>query len=101
MAESKSLSQGCGSWYTPQPKDKVIDVVKECSEDSLVLAKMSFFLTVAKQLNPFLTLYQTDKPMLAFLSGDMERLLRGLMERFIKPETMKEAKTSPRLISKM
>jgi hypothetical protein len=31
--------------------------------------------------------------MLAFLSGDMERLQRGLVERFMKASTLKEAKT--------
>ena len=59
--------------------------------------KLSFFLTVAKQLNTFLTTYQTDKPMLAFLSGDMERILRGLMERFMKQDTMKTTKSLVKL----
>ena len=46
---------------------------------------MTFFLSVSKQVTPFLTLYQTDKPMVPFIAGDIGKLLKVLLQRFIKP----------------
>ena len=48
----------------PDPKTKSFDTVKQCAYDPLLPAKLSFFLSVANIVNPFLTTYQTDKPML-------------------------------------
>lgn len=53
---------------------------------------------VAKEITPFLKLYQTDKPMLPFMCGDLTNMLRGLMEKFIKPSVMKNATTPVKLL---
>ena len=46
---------------------------------------------MAKQITPFLTAFQTDKPMLPFMSTSLYTLLKSLMDRFIKSEVMAEA----------
>ena len=51
-------------------------------------AKLSFFLSVANIVNPFLTTYQTDKPMLPFLCADLYKMFKTLMDRFVKDEVM-------------
>ena len=56
-------------------------------------AKVAFFLSVANQVTPFLTLYQTDKPMLPFLATDLYSMLGGLMRRFIETAVISKAKT--------
>ena len=38
-------------------------------------------------------MYQTDEPMLPYLSKDIEMLLRSLMERFIKTTVLENATT--------
>lgn len=50
--------------------------------------------SIFKQVTPFLVQYQTDKPMLPFMGEDVYQLLKGLMDRFIKEKTMKEAALS-------
>ena len=81
----------------PQPQNKSFQIVQEFVADPFMTAKVAFFLSVPKQVTPFLTLYQTDKPMLPFLATDLYSMLRGLMRRFIKTAVISEAKTPLKL----
>ena len=42
----------------------------------------------ASQLQPFLSKYQTDRPMIPFLSDDLCLTIRSLMRRFIKSDQL-------------
>ncbi|KAM3874278.1 PDZ and LIM domain protein 5b [Diretmus argenteus] len=77
----------------PDPKIKFFQKIKKACTDPLFPVKTVVFQTIAKQVTPFLVQYQTDKPMLPFMGEDMYQLLKGLMDRFIKEKTMKEATT--------
>lgn len=55
---------------------------------------------MAKQINPFLTAFQTDRPMLPCMSLSLYTLLKSLLNRFIKSELVIEA-TSPLKILKL
>lgn len=66
-------------------------------QDALFPAKINIFLIVAREITPFLKLYQTDKPMLPFMCGDLTNMLRSLMEKFVKPSFMKDATTPVKL----
>ena len=50
------------------------EVIHESCMDNLLTAKLHFFLSVAKQIEPFLVMYQTDKLMVPFLSRDLFKL---------------------------
>ena len=73
------------------PKSKSFETISSGYSDPLVPGKMAFFASVAKQITPFLTAFQTDKPMLPFMSTSLYTLLKSLMDRFIKSEGMAEA----------
>jgi len=45
------------------PKTKSFEVVKTALNDPLIVAKLHFMLSVGKQLQLFLVIYQTDVPM--------------------------------------
>lgn len=51
----------------PGPKSKPYATVQKASEDPLFLAKLNVFITIAKDIHPFLTKYQTDNVMIPFL----------------------------------
>ena len=54
------------------PKSKSYETISSRCSDPLMPAKMAFFFTsVAKQITPFLTAFQTDKPMLPFMSTSL------------------------------
>ena len=57
-------------------------------------AKLLFYRSIGIQINPYLTLYQTDKPMMPFMSADLFDLLKNVMGRVIKPEVMTTASTA-------
>lgn len=72
----------------PHPKTKSYEIVKESCSDPLIEAKLSFYRSVGKEIQPFLTLYQTDKPMMPFLCSDLYDLLKSLMNRVMKFDVM-------------
>ena len=59
----------------PQPQNKSFQTVQEFVADPFTTAKVAFFLSVAKQVTPFVTLYQTHKPMLPLLATDLYNML--------------------------
>ena len=45
-------------------------------------------------MKPFLTEYQYTKPMMPFMYDDLHQLLRDIVSKYIKPETMKKCKNA-------
>ncbi|KAL7388776.1 hypothetical protein ABVT39_020436 [Epinephelus coioides] len=66
----------------PDPKVKSFEAVKNSSKDPLFIPKVMIFNSIAREITPFLTLYQTDKSMLPFLSEDMFQLMKALQASF-------------------
>ncbi|KAI7811802.1 uncharacterized protein LOC130552264 [Triplophysa rosa] len=81
-----------------EPSTQSFISAKMIVQDDLFPAKLNFFLTVAGEITPFFKLYQTDKPMLPFMSCDLTNMLRNLMEKFIKLSVMKNATTTLKLL---
>lgn len=77
-----------------EPTNKSFKELEGILCDNLFTARLNFFLLVAREVEPFLKLYQTDKPMVPFLCAD----LTNLMETFIKVEVLKEAPSTIKLI---
>ena len=60
--------------------------------------KLKFFKEIAKSLNKFLLVFQTDKPMAAFLAETHEKLLRYFCSKFVRKDVMSKASTVSKLI---
>ncbi len=71
------------------PKCQSFQTVKRCSEDKLFVAKMHFFKSTASLLQPFEKKFQTDRPMVPFLSDDLCSLVKVLMRKFIDPKHLR------------
>lgn len=65
-----------------EPSTKSFKKAEVIVHHDLFPAKLNFFLIVAREVTPFLKLYQTDKPMLPFMCNDLTILLRSLLEKF-------------------
>lgn len=61
------------------------------SSDNLLKAKHLFWISIAQDFQPFLQLYQADRPLVPFLAKDLEKLLRNIMNRFVKEDVMANA----------
>ena len=55
-------------------------------KDGLVPVKLLFFEEVAKKLNDFLVVFQTDKPLAPFLTEILKGLIKTLMRKFIRKD---------------
>ncbi|XP_060782876.1 uncharacterized protein LOC132890101 isoform X1 [Neoarius graeffei] len=73
--------------------------VKEGCTDPLMPAKLAFLLSFSKEVAPFLTQYQTDRPMILFLGGDLFNLMSSIMARFMKSDVMANANTVGKVMS--
>ena len=85
-----------------KPNSISFEVVRDGWNSDLLLTKLKFFTSIAKQITPFLTLYQTyqtDKPKAIFLCDDLFKLLKSLMTRIVKPSVVKDITSPAKLIS--
>ena len=79
------------------PQTAPYATIKEACKDPLTVTKLEFFISVAKQLEPFLLMFQTDAPMAPFLGQSLKDLLLTLMGRFIKKDVLEQADSYPKL----
>lgn len=63
----------------PNPGTASFDTVEDEKKDTLIVAKLHFSLTVARLFSPFLKKYQTDEPVMPFLSDDLAELIKVLI----------------------
>ena len=79
------------------PHTKSFDTVKSGCQDLLAEAKLNFALTLAKQVQPFLTKYQSDSPLLPFLVSDLLEMLKSIISKFLTAEFAAQLKTCTQL----
>ena len=79
------------------PKTATFVAVRDGCFDELLVCKLKFFAFVAHQLLPSPTRFQSSEPMVPFLSGELESLIRNLMTRCIKPEVVRACNTLTKL----
>lgn len=61
--------------------------------DNPLIYKLTFFKSIAAEVKPFLTEFQTDKPVAPFLFESISKMIKNIMRKFVKAETIKEAKS--------
>jgi len=81
------------------PASESFRKVKKALEDKMLSAKLGFMQSVALQLEPYLTKFQTNKPLLPFMYQDMYNLLRNLMIRFVKSDIMSAVTNASKLVA--
>lgn len=67
-------------------------IVKDATKDRLSECMLSYFMSVANMLCPFLTKYRTDKVMIPFFGQDLDSLTKSLMMRLIKDKHIPNSK---------
>ncbi len=79
------------------PKSVSFSNVQNGCDDILMECKLIFFNFVGRLVKPFLEKYQTQAPMVPFLSKDLENLHNTLMSLFMKPEAVKKYGTAAKM----
>ena len=73
--------------------------VKAAISDDMTLPRIAFFHSVAALVEPFLKQFQSGAPMVPFLYEEIEKLMRNVMQRFIKSSALSEANTVKKLMT--
>ena len=84
--------------YT-EPSSKSYRVVKDAFADRLMLSKLAAFMSIAMQLQPYLTAFQSHNPLMPFVCGELSSIMRTLMKRIVKPDILDEATSTTRLLA--
>ena len=71
-----------------EAKCKSFEVVNISVLDPLIVAKLNFFGFIAGHLMPYLTTYQSQKPLIPFLYDDLQSLYVELLGLSIKSEIL-------------
>ena len=77
-----------------RPDSKSYENVKKGIDDPLTVAKLHFFSYIAGLLQPFLTAFQGDGPMLPFLCNDIKTIFVSLLGLILKPQVFEKTQTS-------
>lgn len=80
------------------PKCTSFTVVKKAVNDSLTIAKLNVFVNVAKLMEPFLVIFQSNSPMTPFMDQEISKLLKSVMERFIKKDILSQSRAMTSLL---
>ena len=83
------------------PKCKSYKVLKGAVKDPLVVAKLNFFSFLAGHLLPYLTSYQSQKPIIPFLHSDLQQLVKELLGLTIKSELIDKCKENSKSLIKI
>ena len=81
-----------------RPKNKSYGHLKEAYTDKNVVIYLTIFRDVASQLEVFLKTFQTDAPMVPFLSDTLEKITRRLMRYILKKDVVNAAVTPHKLM---
>ena len=76
-----------------RPTSKSYLNLKNVYTDSLYPVKLQFFSFFASILQPFLSQYQTDNPMIPFMYNDLMVLVTNILQLILKPEIISKCKS--------
>ncbi|KAJ8356420.1 hypothetical protein SKAU_G00192140 [Synaphobranchus kaupii] len=82
----------------PNPGTSSYDTLAEARKDPFIMAKFHFFMALSMTFSTFLTKYQTDEPVMPFISKALAVLMKSLLRRFIKGQVL-EGITTVQMVS--
>ena len=81
-----------------RPKNKSYEVLVNNYHDPLIPAKLQFFAFIASIFKPYLTIFQTDRPMVPFMSNELEKIISQLLRLIFKKDDLDQAES---IVTKM
>ena len=80
------------------PTSNTFKTVNSAVQDPLPRAKLAFFASTAGLMQPYLQVFQSDAPLLPFVTSDLQGLLETLMSKFVKQGELEKAGTAFKLV---
>ena len=76
------------------PTSSSFSTVKSAVLNKLTIAKLEFFMSIAAAMRPYLQTFQSDGPLLPFITSELETLLQTLMGKFMKRAVLEGANSA-------
>ena len=76
------------------PTSSSFSTVKSAVLNKLTTAKLEFFMSIAAAMRPNLQTFQSDGPLLPFITSELETLLQTLMGKFMKRAVLEGANSA-------
>ena len=73
--------------------------MRSAVQDGLITTKLDFFVSVAVILKPYLEIFQSDAPLMLFITSELQVMIETLMGKFVKRQL--ETAGTPLKISKV
>ena len=80
-----------------RPSSKSYFDFQESLDDELIIAKLQFFVFVAGIVEPFLTAFQSDKPMIPYFYFYLKSIIKQLLGIIVEPKIIDSCKTGKQL----
>ena len=80
-----------------RPSSKSYLYVQESLDDELIIAKLQFFVYVAGIVEPFLTAFQSDKPMIPYFYFYLKSIIKQLLGIIVEPKIIDSCKTGKKI----
>ena len=82
----RAYKRGVVSKQVTKPTCQSYDTLVKWLSDPLINVKIQVFWSLAREVEPFLTMYQTHKPMVPFLFADLTNMVKSVLGRILKPD---------------
>ena len=76
------------------PTSSSFSTVKSAVLNKLTTAELEFFMSIADAMRPYLQTFQSDGPLLPFITSELETLLWTLMGKFMKRAVLEGANSA-------
>ena len=76
------------------PTSSSFSTVKSAVLNKLTTAKLEFFMSTAAAMRPYLQTFQSDGPLLPFITSELETLLQTMMGKFMKRAVLEVANSA-------
>ena len=80
-------------------KNERFPLLLESTTSSVFPAYCEFSLSVARDMAPFLTLFQVERPLVVFLCEQLKDLIFTILERFVKHDVLKKISSAFQFIN--
>ena len=83
------------------PTSSSFSTVKSAVLNKLTTAKLEFFMSIVAAMRPYLQTFQSDGPLLPFITSELETLLQTFMGKFIMKRAVLEGANNAYKIAKL
>ena len=95
IANYLTLSKKRKTW---PPKDERLPLLLKNTKSEIFPAYCEFSLSICIDIEPFLNLFQSEKPLAVFLYTKLKELIVSLLERFVKPSVLEQNSSQYKLL---